>query len=98
MTTPPPRTMPTKFAYQEKEIKRLRQELDEAHTQAKNLRKQRVESDDVAQKWMEMHDKVRAEMDTIRTAMRGYPDSDLVSLAQTLVASNEAHAALLEWS
>lgn len=98
MTTPPPRTMPTKFAYQEQTIKRLQQELDEAHTQAKNLRKQRVESDDVAQKWMEMHDKAKTEMDAIRKAMRGYPDSDLVSLAETLVASNKAHEHLQEWA
>lgn len=47
--------------------------------------------------WAE-RDALQAELDAIRKAMRGYADSDLVSLSETLSASDKAHGKLREWS
>ena len=42
--------------------------------------------------------RLQRELDAIRNAMRCYPDSDLVSLAQSLATANEHYEACLAWS
>lgn len=60
----------------EAEVARLREELEYTQQSALNAQLE----------WNKSH----AEVERIRTALGGYPDSDLVSLATTLNARNEA--------
>jgi hypothetical protein len=72
------------------EIRELQDSLWAQHASSSNIREAEKK---ILIAEIEKNNKLRAELVAIASAMHAYPDSDLVSLAETLYASDQACAA-----